>query len=79
LFTARLQGNGGRDARGSNGGVNREGCSSVSQKTPCESEELQEYDMEEHDNGDSFSEMLSDGDDPFAHEILIRSKDEDDK
>ncbi|GER24741.1 ribosomal RNA small subunit methyltransferase F [Striga asiatica] len=45
----------------------------------CEPEELDESDLEEQGNGDSSSEMSSDGDDPFAHDILLGSEDEDDK
>ncbi|GER45958.1 ribosomal RNA small subunit methyltransferase F [Striga asiatica] len=45
----------------------------------CEPEELEESDVEEQDNTESLSEMSSDDDDPFAHDILLGSEDEDDK
>ncbi|CAA0814026.1 S-adenosyl-L-methionine-dependent methyltransferases superfamily protein [Striga hermonthica] len=45
----------------------------------CEPEELEESDVEEQDNTESLSEMSSDDDDPFAHDILLGSEDEGDK
>ncbi|GER56451.1 two-component response regulator ARR11 [Striga asiatica] len=42
----------------------------------CEPEELQESDVEEHDNATLLQKCRYD---PFAHDILLRSEDEDDK